>query len=140
MIDSFAQLFPTWYNLPPRERVYQQQIILNWLDMEVEPDAPRRMPILNELRSWRNREVYYFIADGWDWTKSLFETGQYFRTKCRRTDGPSNILRPSGQSVSLFLNRARRRGHVAPLSLDKLAFTRNAFMRRCQGAVPRRPG
>src|SRR5437764_6099806 len=46
MIDSFARLFPTWYRLPPRERVYQQQIIVDWLDMEVEPDAPRRMPIL----------------------------------------------------------------------------------------------
>jgi hypothetical protein len=78
MIDSFARLFPTWYTLPPRERVYQQQILVNWLEMEVEPEAPRRMPMLNELRSWRNREVYYFIADGWDWTKSLFETGQYF--------------------------------------------------------------
>src|SRR5260370_10185455 len=78
MIDSFARLFPTWYKLPPRERVYQQRVIVNWLDMEVEPDAPKRMPILTELRSWRNREVYYFIAEEWDWTKSLFQTGQYF--------------------------------------------------------------
>lgn len=88
MIDSFARLFPTWYKLPPRERVYQQKIIVNWLDIEVEPDAPTRMPLLNELRSWRNREVYYFIADGWDWTKRLFETGQYFPA---REDAPERF-------------------------------------------------
>jgi len=56
MIDSFARLFPTWYRLPPRERGYQQHVIVNWLEIEIEPDAPRRMPTLNELRSWRNRE------------------------------------------------------------------------------------
>jgi hypothetical protein len=78
MIDSFARLFPTWHRLAPRERNYQQQIIVNWLDLEIEPDAPSRMPVLNELERWRNREVYYFIADGWDWTRKLFETGQYF--------------------------------------------------------------
>lgn len=88
MIGSFARLFPTWYQLPPRERVYQQEIIVNWLDMEVEPDAPGRMPILNELRSCRNREVYYFIAEGWDWTKSLFQTGQYFP---RKEDAPERF-------------------------------------------------
>ena len=99
MIDSFARLFPTWYTLPPRERVYQQQILVNWLEMEVEPEAPRRMPMLNELRSWRNREVYYFIADGWDWTKSLFETGQYFP----RTEHAPERFRQS-------LNRIRKSG------------------------------
>src|SRR5436190_8869466 len=94
MIDSFGRLFPTWYTLPPRERVYQQHIIVNWLEIEVEPRPPRRMPILNELRSWRNREIYYFIADGWDWTKALFETGQYFP---RREDAPERF-RPAGKS------------------------------------------
>ena len=101
MTDSFARLFPTWYRLPPRERVYHQQIIVDWLDMEIEPDAPRRMPILNELRSWRNREVYYFIADGWDWTRSLFETGQYFP---RVEDPPERF-------------RRARKSHQAPCAL-----------------------
>ena len=103
MIDSFARLFPTWYKLPPHERAYEQQVIVNWLDMEVEPDAPRRMPVLNELRSWRNREVYYFIADGWDWTKSLFATGQYFP---RAEDAPERFRGERTQS----LNHARKGG------------------------------
>jgi hypothetical protein len=37
MIDSFARLFPTWYRLPPRERGYQQHVIVNWLEIEIEP-------------------------------------------------------------------------------------------------------
>jgi hypothetical protein len=109
MIDSFAQLFPTLYKLPPRERVYQQQIIVNWLEMEVEPDAPRRMPILNELRSWRNREVYYFIADGWDWTKSLFETGQYFP---RIEDAPERFRRGRKQPLNPACDGGQARRHI----------------------------
>ena|SRR5947209_4461649 len=110
MIDCFARLFLTWYKLPPRQRVYQQQIIVNWLDTELEPDAPRRMPILNELRSWRNREVYYFIADGWDWTKSLFQSGQYFPAI---EDAPERFRGARAQP----LNRVRKgeRGRHVPL-------------------------
>ena len=51
MIDSFARLFPTWYRLPPRERGYQQHVIVNWLEIEIEPDAPRRMISLPGLLS-----------------------------------------------------------------------------------------
>ena len=112
MIDSFGRLFPTWYTLPPRERVYQQHIIVNWLEIEVEPRAPRRMPILNELRSWRNREIYYFIADGWDWTKALFETGQYFP---RIEDPPERFRRARKQPVTAVCS-GRHARHV-PLVL-----------------------
>jgi hypothetical protein len=108
MIDSFARLFPTWHRLPPRERGYQQHVIVNWLEIEIEPDAPRRMPILNELRSWRNREVYYFIADGWDWTRRLFETGQYFPTT---EDAPKQFRPPRKQPV----NPARKQSRHVPL-------------------------
>ena len=41
MIDSFARLFPTWYRLPPRERGYQQHVIVNWLEIEIEPGVYR---------------------------------------------------------------------------------------------------
>jgi hypothetical protein len=108
MIDSFARLFPTWYRLPPRERGYQQHVIVNWLEIEIEPDAPRRMPTLNELRSWRNREVYYFIADGWDWTKRLFETGQYFPT----TEDAPEQFRPARKQPVSHARNSRQSRHV----------------------------
>ena len=108
MIDSFARLFPTWYTLPPRERVYQQHIVVDWLEIEVEPAAPERMPVLNALARWRNREIYYFITDGWDWTRSLFETGQYFP---RREDAPERF-RPAAKPPVNGTRNGEARRHV----------------------------
>ena len=63
--------FPVLYQLPPRERGYEQEIIVNWLQVEVDEDMPKRLPILDRLRGWRNREVYYYIQ-GWDWTERMY--------------------------------------------------------------------
>jgi len=67
---SLGSWFPIKYQLPPKERGYEQLIIVNWLAIEVDPDAPKRMPILDELRGWRNREVYWWIRD-FDWTREM---------------------------------------------------------------------
>jgi hypothetical protein len=72
-MSQTGSIIPLPYTLPPREQVYVQQIIVNWLDQEIDPDAPRRMPILKKLTRWRNREVYYFIRDSWDWTARLYD-------------------------------------------------------------------
>lgn len=62
--------FPVWYHLPPKERAYEQLIVVNWLAVEVDQNAPKRMPVLDELRGWRNREVYCWVK-GFDWTSEM---------------------------------------------------------------------
>jgi len=69
MIDPhLGTLLPFRWRMPQKAAKYDQHIIVNWLQIEVDPDAPRRMPTLDKLRGWRNVEVFYFIRDGWDWT------------------------------------------------------------------------
>lgn len=46
-----------------------QEVIVNWLDIEVDQQAEQKMPILQQMVGFRNREVYHFIhaylADVW---------------------------------------------------------------------------
>ena len=65
----FRSLVPVYYRARIEPQTCQQEIILNWLDQELDPTAPDRMPILNDLSGWRNREVYYYVTyESSDWT------------------------------------------------------------------------
>jgi hypothetical protein len=67
--DSFRQLIPSLYKARVPQQSFHEQIIVNWLDQELDPDAPKRMPILNDLSGWRNKEVYYYVTyEHPDWT------------------------------------------------------------------------
>jgi hypothetical protein len=73
MDTAFTKLFPTWYKLPPKERTYQSEIIVNWLQLEVDPSASIKMPILTKLRGWRNVEVWYYVTyEMPDWTARVY--------------------------------------------------------------------
>lgn len=67
-MNHLGSLLPVKWLPPPREAKYDQQIIVNWLQLEVDPLATSKMPVLNILSGWRNIEVYYYIHDGKDWT------------------------------------------------------------------------
>lgn len=43
---------PTWFI---------QEVIVNWLDIEVDQQAEQKMPILQQMIGFRNREVYSFV-------------------------------------------------------------------------------
>ena len=54
---------------------YDQLIIINWLNVEVDQHAIEKMPILRELSGHRNIEVYYYIkqTDAY-WDRILAES------------------------------------------------------------------
>ena len=63
-------IFPTrwWAGRVPQ---YDQQIIVDWLYKEVDEHKIKQMPILNDLRGWRRREVVVYFAS-FDWTAAMF--------------------------------------------------------------------
>jgi hypothetical protein len=66
---NFGSWFPIKYIPAPRPTKYEQEIIIDWLEIEVDPAAPIRMLLLNELNGWRNREVFYYVRyEMPDWT------------------------------------------------------------------------
>ena len=70
MSDAYGNIIPRRWVLPERAAKYEQQIFVNWLQMEV-PDQPPK-PVLHDLKGWRNREVFYFIRYKWpDWTAGI---------------------------------------------------------------------
>ncbi len=63
--------FPERWQLPSKPSKYDQHVIVNWLEIEVQTVRPINKALLNRLRGWRNREVFYFIRNEWpDWTAS----------------------------------------------------------------------
>jgi len=69
MTDAYGGLIPQRWVLPERATKFEQQIIVNWLQVEV-PKAP---PAAHRLTRWRNREVFEFIRYEWpDWTARCF--------------------------------------------------------------------
>ena len=54
-------LLPVRYFLPPSAPKYDQYVFVNWLNVEVDPTAEIRMPILRRISGQRNREVYVFV-------------------------------------------------------------------------------
>ncbi len=69
---EFSGWFPVKYVPKQRPAKYDQQVLVNWLDLEVDDMAEIQMPILRRLAGHRNREVYYYIR-GWDWTAAMFK-------------------------------------------------------------------
>ena len=67
-------LLPTQYQARVWERSYQQEVVVNWLEIEVDADAPKRMPVLYDLKGWRNIEVYCYVRyEMPDWTARAME-------------------------------------------------------------------
>jgi hypothetical protein len=75
MSDIFHRsLIPSAYRLSGRSAKYDQCILVNWLAIEIDPLAIFRMPLLQELRGWRNREIFYHVRYvGPDWTTKMYE-------------------------------------------------------------------
>mgnify|MGYP001577330615 FL=1 len=73
MSDAYGNLIPTRWILPNWAQTYQQEVIVNWLEVELSQDRlkPRQKVVLEGLKGWRNREVYYYIQD-WDWTERMY--------------------------------------------------------------------
>lgn len=56
--------------LPPAEPTkYEQQVIVNWLELEVPRKTP--VPMVDNLKGWRNREVFWFVRS-YDWTAVMY--------------------------------------------------------------------
>ncbi len=68
MTDAYGNLFPQPFILPQKPAKYEQRVLVNWLHLEVDDTAARRMPILQHLTGHRNIEVFYFVRNMWDWT------------------------------------------------------------------------
>ena len=69
MSDAYGNLIPARFALRLLPLSYQQEILVNWLEIEVPTKAP--LHGLEELRCWRNREVYTHVK-AWDWTAGMF--------------------------------------------------------------------
>ena len=56
---------------------YVDVIVTNWLDVEVDQNIENKIPVLREIRGYRNREVYKWLAATRDYrdaaiTKALY--------------------------------------------------------------------
>jgi len=60
-------LFPSWYAAPLPPVTFQQVIVLNWLDIELDNNATKTIPALATLSHHRNREVHRWVGDHQDW-------------------------------------------------------------------------
>ncbi len=69
MTDHAGNIIPLRFVLRLLPPSFQQEIIVNWLDLEVPAAAP--LHGLEAMRGWRNREVHTYIA-AFDWTAALF--------------------------------------------------------------------
>jgi hypothetical protein len=62
MTDVFERvIIPRRWRMPLNPFTYAQYVFVNWLDVEIDPTAPRRMPTLHFLSHWRNREVHGWV-------------------------------------------------------------------------------
>jgi hypothetical protein len=72
-MDELRGIIPARWVLPERARTYDQQILVNWLKVEVPVDSGIAVKT-ETLCGWRNAEVYYFIRYEWpDWTARMYE-------------------------------------------------------------------
>jgi hypothetical protein len=70
MAGDFGSLIPKRWAVQPNPLYYYQFVFINWLEVQVPTKVPAAQ--LEELRGWRNREVYSFIKD-MDWTIGMFD-------------------------------------------------------------------
>jgi hypothetical protein len=59
--DLPRSLFPQWYKSPLNALKYDEVIIVNWLQLEIEDRAWLRLPVLEQIKGHRNREVHDFV-------------------------------------------------------------------------------
>ena len=62
---EMRSLIPAYYRAPEWQAAFEQQIIVNWLDLEVDWRGPQTVAeeeALGQLRGWRNREVRAYIV------------------------------------------------------------------------------
>lgn len=60
---QFNTAFPVRFWPPLSPPKYDQCVIVNWLQTEVDMKAHKKMPILIRLSRWRNREVYSWLQN-----------------------------------------------------------------------------
>ena len=63
MIGPMFQIVPNPYRWNPPTPWTIQEIVVNWLAIEVHPRAEVKMPILQQMVGYRNREVYHFVHE-----------------------------------------------------------------------------
>jgi len=74
MSDELRGIIPRPYIPPIRPAKYDQLIMVNWLYIEVDATAPKRMPILNRICGHRNIEVFRFVKANMDrWLRDMCE-------------------------------------------------------------------
>jgi hypothetical protein len=69
-----SDIFPTWYQAPIPPKKFDQFVLVNWLDVEIDNRAMQRMPILYHISGHRNREVFAFLRAASDefWSRWVF--------------------------------------------------------------------
>jgi hypothetical protein len=68
-----SNIFPTRYQAPIPPKKFDQVILVNWLDVEIDRLATLKMPILNYIVGHRNREIFAFLQTTGDefWSRWL---------------------------------------------------------------------
>lgn len=61
-------IFPVTWKVTPNPIWFYQELIYNWLDIEIDMQAEQKMPELKKVEGWRNREVYDFIKHDYIWS------------------------------------------------------------------------
>ena len=62
-MSEFGSIIPVLWQVEPWAPA-EVQIIVNWLEIEIERNAAQRLPLLAEIKGHRNREVHDYI---WQW-------------------------------------------------------------------------
>ncbi len=71
MNEHLGSIIPARFLAPAKPIKYEQEVIINWLDVEV-PCVSNYVQLVNRLRGWRNREVFWFVRSC-DWTTGMYD-------------------------------------------------------------------
>lgn len=69
-LSGIPGIIPARWVVPLNALKCEVFIVVNWLEVELPRPAP--MQKLDDLRGWRNREVYEFVRT-LDWTASMYD-------------------------------------------------------------------
>ena len=62
-MSQFSGIVPCPFTPEHVPQVWQQVVVVRWLEQEIEVRPERRLPALAILTRWRNREVRNFVHD-----------------------------------------------------------------------------
>ena len=67
-------IFPVTWVVQPNPIWFYQEVLFNWLDIEIDAHAEEKMPMLRELKGWRNREVHEYVwnMDSKEWVRQMY--------------------------------------------------------------------